>query len=91
MFSRDLRDWEIRCLLLYHPDVQRHGWQYLDWLIEDEDLIVVSRTAWEDGLGGAPRSHDANFLTFHRFKNFRQLKLTDSVIDPKSVGLPLVE
>lgn len=83
MFSRDLRTWEPRSLLLYHPDVERHGWQYLDWVIEGDDLIVASRTAWDDGLGGAHRAHDANFLTFHRVSNFRELQVRDSVIDPK--------
>jgi hypothetical protein len=83
MFSRDLQTWEPRCLLLYHPDAERHGWQYLDWLIEGEDLIVASRTAWDDGLGGARRAHDANFLTFHRFPRFRQLQPGDSVVGSK--------
>lgn len=83
MFSRDLRSWEPRCLLLYHPDVERHGWQYLDWVSEGDDLIVASRTAWNDGLGGAGRAHDANFLTFHRVRNFRELQASDSVLDPK--------
>ena len=36
-----------------------------------DDLIALSRTAWPDGLGGPVRQHDANYLTFHRFKNFR--------------------
>ena len=88
LFSRDLRTWEPRCLLLYHPDVEQHGWQYLDWLIEGDDLIVASRTAWDDGLGGAARAHDANFLTFHRVSRFRERSLRDSAVDPSSVGWP---
>jgi len=43
--------------------------------------LDVSRTAFDDGLGGAPRTHDANFLTFHRFGDFRamaKLKLRTS-------------
>jgi hypothetical protein len=75
-------------LLLYHPDVEQHGWQYLDWLIEGDDLIVASRTAWDDGLGGAARAHDANFLTFHRVSRFRERSLRDSAVDPSSVGWP---
>jgi hypothetical protein len=31
----------------------------------------LSRTAFDDGLGGAHNAHDANFLTFHRIENIR--------------------
>ncbi len=48
-----------------------HGFQYVDWKFEGEDLIAVSRTAFDDGLGGAANYHDANFITFHRVCNFR--------------------
>ncbi len=79
MRSRDLRQWEIRCIVLYHPDVVRHGFQYLDWLFEGEDIIAASRTAYGQGASAAPRQHDANYLTFHRFRNFRALTMNDSV------------
>jgi hypothetical protein len=69
--SPDLRTWEVRQILLYHPDVRRHGFQYVDWLFDGEDLIAACRTAYDDGLGGARNNHDANFLTFHRFTGFR--------------------
>jgi hypothetical protein len=81
--SRDLINWEVRCLVWHHPDVRRHGWQYMDWEIEGDDLIIASRTAWDDGLGGAHRTHDANLLTFHRLANFRELRLSDSVAHPE--------
>jgi hypothetical protein len=77
--SRDLRTWETRCLLLYHPDIAKHGFQYPDWRIDQNDLIAVVRTAFDDGLGGARNNHDANFLTFHRCPNFRSLRPADSV------------
>lgn len=77
--SPDLREWTVRSVVLYHPDVTHHAFQYVDWLFEGDDLIVASRTAYDDGLGGAHRGHDANFLTFHRIKNFRDLKMGDSV------------
>lgn len=76
--SPDLRNWTVRSVVLYHPDVTHHAFQYVDWLFEGDDLIVASRTAFDDGLGGAHRAHDANFLTFHRVKNFRDLKMADS-------------
>jgi hypothetical protein len=78
MHSPDLRRWEIRCIVLYHPDVNKHGFQYLDWLFEEDDIIAVARTAWGAGAEAAPRQHDANYLTFHRFRNFRKLTLEDS-------------
>ena len=42
---------------------------------EGEDIIAVSRTAHDDGLGGAHDMHDANYLTFHRVRDFRKLQL----------------
>lgn len=77
--SPDLRQWEVRCIVLYHRNVSGHAFQYVDWLIEGDDIIAVSRTAYEDGLGGAHRAHDANLLTFHRFTGFRELTMADSV------------
>jgi hypothetical protein len=76
--SPDLRDWTVRCVVLHHPDVEKHAFQYVDWLLEGDDLIVASRTAYEDGIGGALRAHDANFLTFHRVQDFRNLEMADS-------------
>ncbi len=70
-YSDDLVDWTIKDTLLYTEDVHQSGFQYVDWLFEGNDIIAVSRTAWEDETGKAPRTHDANFLTFHRFPNFR--------------------
>lgn len=78
--SPDLRTWKIRAVVLHHPDAGRHGFQYADWQFDGDDIIFVSRTAYDDGLGGAPRQHDANFLTFHRIQNFRDL--------PEEVELP---
>ena len=68
--SDDLRQWEMRGLILHHPDIDFHGFQYVDWLIDGDDLLVASRTAFDDGLGGAHNQHDANYLTFHRVTGF---------------------
>ena len=76
--SPDLRRWTVRNIVLYHPDVASHAFQYVDWVFDRNDLIAVSRTAFDDGLGGAHRAHDANFLTFHRFNNFRKLEMSNS-------------
>jgi hypothetical protein len=77
--SPDLRTWTKRCVLLHHPDKQFHGFQYPDWIVDGDDLLLASRTAYDDGQGGAKRAHDANYLTFHRFPNFRNLTLEDGV------------
>lgn len=70
--SKDLVNWEFRKNLLQHPDVVKHGFQYVDWLFDGKNILFLSRTAYDDGLGGARNNHDANFLTFHKIKNFRK-------------------
>jgi hypothetical protein len=75
--SPDLRAWTIRTTLIRHPDPIRHGYQYPDWQFDGDDLIAVVRTAHDDGLGGAHNAHDANWMTFHRVPNFRDLATTD--------------
>src|SRR5690606_13474520 len=71
MSSKDLVHWELNRILLHHRERAYHGFQYVDWQFEGEDIIFLSRTAYDDGLGGARNNHDANFLTFHRIKAFR--------------------
>lgn len=77
--SPDLVSWTVRSIVLTHPDVKKHGFQYVDWQFDGDDLIAVSRTAFDDGLGGANSYHNANYLTFHRIKNFRALTMANSV------------
>jgi hypothetical protein len=71
--SSDLRIWKVESVVLRHHDSEKHAFQYIDWLFENEDIIAVSRTAYDDGLGGAHNAHDANYITFHRLRNFREL------------------
>ena len=75
--SNDLRHWRIDRIVLYHPEIRLHGFQYLDWQFDGDDIVAVSRTAYEDGLGGASDYHNANYLTFHRVANFRKPCMTD--------------
>lgn len=70
--SPDLINWKVEKELLYHPDIVKHGFQYVDWQFEGSDIIFLSRTAYDDEFGGAHNYHDANFITFHRIKNFRK-------------------
>lgn len=74
--SKDLTNWTVRRVLLQHPDTAKHGFQYVDWLFDGEDLIAACRTAFDDDQGGAHNFHDANYLTFHRIADFRR-KATD--------------
>jgi hypothetical protein len=71
--SPDLMHWKLRTILLTNPEVKKHGFQYVDWQFDGDDVIAVSRTAFDDGLGGANNYHNANYLTFHRVKHFRDL------------------
>ena len=88
--STDLRRWTIACILLHHPDRARHGFQYPDWLFDGEDIVAAIRTAYDDGVGGAHNAHDANFLTFHRFANYRSLTIPDGVVRPDQLAAPAV-
>ena len=72
MSSTDLMEWTIEYTVLHHDDVKKHAFQYVDWLIDKNDLVFVSRTAWDDNEGGADSAHNANYLTFHRIENYRQ-------------------
>jgi len=69
--SPDLEHWIVERTVLYHPDILDHAFQYVDWQFDGPDLVAVSRTAYEDGLGGADNYHNANFITFHRIAAFR--------------------
>jgi hypothetical protein len=89
--SPDLTNWTVRTLLLHHPDTARHGFQYVDWLFEGDDLIAACRTAHDDEQGGAHNYHDANYLTFHRWANFRKLTLADSVPLPAQAPATVVK
>jgi hypothetical protein len=72
--SADLRQWETRAILQHHPDVKQHAFQYPDWVFEGDDIVAAVRTAYDDDQGGAHNYHDANYLTFHRIRDFRSLQ-----------------
>lgn len=78
--SADLRDWRVDAVVLQHPEPGQHACQYLDWQFDGEDLIAVSRTAWD----GAKAAHDANYFTFHRIAGFRTLGQSSAAAVPDS-------
>ena len=69
--STDLRTWQVRSIVLAHADRAKHAFQYVDWQFDGDDLVAVSRTAFDDDDGGAHDMHDANYMTFHRVAKFR--------------------
>jgi len=72
--SKDLIHWRIDRDIFNFEDngwyepTEKVGFQYVCWFIEGEDILALSRTA----LNGAFNFHNANYLTFHRIKNFRE-------------------
>lgn len=75
MSSADLRDWKIEETVLYHPKTFGHAFQYPTFALEGEDMVIASRTAYDDAYSGAYNQHDVNYFTFHRIKNFRNKAL----------------
>ena len=73
--SKDLIKWHaIKDILLddsglpAEESIEKIGFQYVDWQFDGDSIIYLSRTAYN----GAHTFHDANRITFHRIKNFRQ-------------------
>ncbi len=70
MQSPDLVNWTVERIVIKDlSDVKLIGFQYLDWQFDGRDIIAACRTAYPDKDGPAHSYHDANFLTFHRFKD----------------------
>ena len=81
-WSEDLVHWTVKDILLHTDEIGIRGFQYADWLIDGDDILAVVRTAWPDESGNADSPHNANYITFHRFRNFRYEKadeMTDVV------------
>lgn len=68
--SKDFYTWKIvkRILDYRTADPTRIGFQYPDWIIDGDDLLLLVRTAF----GPSASFHDANYQTFMRLENFRQ-------------------
>lgn len=79
--SEDLRTWKVHHVVLmdqlHDPysrvSIKTVAFSYADWVYEGEDIIFISRTAYQ----GAESFHDANRLTFHRIENFRRFVKTE--------------
>lgn len=73
MSSTDLRSWTKVKTIIENDDPFFHGFQYVDWQFDGNDIVAVSRTAMPEQRGLPVRQHDANMLTFHKVANFRTL------------------
>jgi uncharacterized protein (TIGR02145 family) len=71
--STDLLTWTVNSIIIQDSDIYLHGYQYVDWQFDGQDIVAVSRTSHDDGEGGPNNYHDANYLTFHRIVGFRSL------------------
>lgn len=76
--SDDLRQWDIVKNLVqcdrpisWDESLYATGFQYIDWRIDGDDIVFVSRTAY-DAITSDPDKawHDANRITFHRLENY---------------------
>ena len=69
--SSDSLHWDVICDLIdcRYDDPKMVGFQYIDFEIEGDDIIYLSRTA----MNCEKNYHDANYSTFHRIENFRSL------------------
>ena len=68
--SSDLYNWRVVHLIfdIRGLDSEKNGLQYPDFVIDGDDLLVVTRTA----LNGAANFHDSNCSMFKRIHNFRE-------------------
>jgi hypothetical protein len=80
MSSIDLIDWKVEHVMAQGEEEKFHGYQYPFFVIEGNDLITAVRTSGESENGLPIRSHDANYLTFHRVTNFRNFLNSPEVV-----------
>ena len=71
MYSYDMVTWHVACDIYdkSDEDPQKIGFQYVDYFVENEDILFQCRVGWY----GAASFHDANYAVFDRIRNFRQL------------------
>lgn len=69
--SRDLENWvHVKDIFDYRDLPEKEvGFQYIAYLIEGDDILFLSRTAFNH----AANFHDANYSVFSRIRHFRKL------------------
>lgn len=78
LYSSDLLNWNVKGIVLHHPDWNYHAFNYVDFQFEGNDIVFVARTAYDDSTGGANSQHNANFLTFHRITDYQNYTTPDN-------------
>ncbi len=69
--SEDLKTFQFERQVFVGKSSAFHGFNYPFMQIDGDDVVFVSRTAWENEDGQPQRWHDANMFTFHRVRDFR--------------------
>lgn len=79
--SRDLVHWDLEKIFIHSDNVAHHAWQYFNFVVDQDDLLVASRTAFKTAQDtyDTPRGHDSNLLTFHRISNYASLIVTHTL------------
>ena len=69
--SDDLINWKLCRDLIdrRYDDPKMTGFQYVDFIIDGEDILYLCRTAYN-----SPNNfHNSNYTTFHKIENFREM------------------
>lgn len=69
--SLDLKTWTEERVILAVDEPFFHGFQYVDWQFDGDDIVSVIRMAAPEERGLPNRQHDANMFAFKRIENFR--------------------
>lgn len=76
IYSTNLIDWEVAGNLLVERELMNaycssyaHGFQYVDFVIDGNDILYVVREAY----GYANDWHDGNYVTLYTVENFRDM------------------
>lgn len=72
--SLDMKTWRQERVILSAKDPFFHGFQYVDWIFDGDDILAVVRMAAPEERGLPARQHDANMLSFVRVEGFRNGK-----------------
>lgn len=74
--SKDLIHWEVvetilvdRTMLNFDVSMALHGFQYVDWCIEGDDIVFVVR----ETMGESQIFHNGYEMTFYRISDYRSL------------------
>lgn len=68
--SDDFYNWKVakRLIDYRNADPAYVGFQYPDWIFDGEDILFLSRTAFNR----AESFHNNNYVTFHTIENYKQ-------------------